>query len=639
MKERFLSCILITALMLNAWFIKPITSIQEESGQSLPARYDLRESGMVTSVKNQDKLATCWAFALCAAMESNALMKGYGEYDLSERHLAYFTTHYGNSGNEYVDKECPIYCEDKKWYEEHTAQAPIGALMKGYGPGAEATYPYIGIRTALNAKDATDCALKVSGCIFVPNDDINAVKTAVTKYGAVVINIYPYCWNLSRVCNNSSGAVYASNTNGGKDFHFVTIVGWDDNYSKTKFLTTPPGNGAWIVKNSWGSRTGDKGYYYISYYDAELKQPLSPWFSFDVSPASIYDYLYQYDGGAGIDVINKVSSVAMTFKAKENESLTGIQIKPQGAATVTISLYRNVSSPKSIGSAKAIYTQSYKITDSGYQTLSFDKTVNINAGETILAVASFSKEVDYYADSAYESDREQGGRGIANAKAGETYIKKSGSWQDLATYSKKPASACIKVLAKKGHNRKTIKKLAGSNLGTTSLTFSNNKEATAALSWDAIKKAKKYDIYRKAEGEKGFTLLKTVDSKTSKYSDTNLTLGKKYSYMVVAVNDSAESACPVKTITATIEATWIKSLDNSVKGRITVTVNKTKSAESYSIYRLEGEKYKWIGSTKTGTYIDSTVEPGKTYTYKTRAVKGKLLSVMSGAKKVTAKKN
>ena len=203
-------------------------------------------------------------------------MKGYGEYNLSERHLAYFTTHYGDADNDAINKECAIYCEDKKWYEDHTAEAPIATLMKGFGPALESTYPYSSIKGSVSAKKATDCAFRLKGCYFIPHDDKDAIKAAVQKYGAVVMNVYPYCWNLSRVCNQSSGAVYSSNTNRGSGFHFLNIVGWDDNYSKRNFLTAPPGDGAWIVKNSWGPRTGDKGYYYISYYDAELQNPISP---------------------------------------------------------------------------------------------------------------------------------------------------------------------------------------------------------------------------------------------------------------------------------------------------------------------------------------------------------------------------
>lgn len=63
--------------------------------------------------------------------------------------------------------------------------------------------------------------------------------------------------------------------------HVVTIVGWDDTYPKGNFPTEPEGNGAWIVKNSWGSKDGDAGslshwgidgtgYFYLSYYDMSV---------------------------------------------------------------------------------------------------------------------------------------------------------------------------------------------------------------------------------------------------------------------------------------------------------------------------------------------------------------------------------
>ena len=96
--------------------------------------------------------------------------------------------------------------------------------------------------------------------------------------------------------------------------HGVTIIGYDDNYSKDNFTlkkdgevvegSTPPADGAFIVKNSWGAVTeedkataieteqgniyespnadnwgiDDTGYFYISYYDTGISRPLS--FSF-----------------------------------------------------------------------------------------------------------------------------------------------------------------------------------------------------------------------------------------------------------------------------------------------------------------------------------------------------------------------
>lgn len=41
--------------------------------------------------------------------------------------------------------------------------------------------------------------------------------------------------------------------------HSVTIIGWDDNYPKENFLGghQPEGNGAFLIKNSWGSELNE----------------------------------------------------------------------------------------------------------------------------------------------------------------------------------------------------------------------------------------------------------------------------------------------------------------------------------------------------------------------------------------------
>eukprot|EP00833_Pecoramyces_ruminatium_P002758 jgi/Orpsp1_1/1176790/evm.model.c7180000059018.1 len=81
--------------------------------------------------------------------------------------------------------------------------------------------------------------------------------------------------------------------------HSVTIVGYDDDYPVSNFLQgmvngtdiSPPGDGAFICKNSWGSRDDQfyakpewgyngTGYFYLSYYDKSIHDPTS--FDFSV---------------------------------------------------------------------------------------------------------------------------------------------------------------------------------------------------------------------------------------------------------------------------------------------------------------------------------------------------------------------
>lgn len=68
-----------------------------------PEKFDLRQRGVVTPVKSQSPFGTCWSFGTIAASESSLLsamgltaeefVEQYGEeLDLSEKHLAYFTS-------------------------------------------------------------------------------------------------------------------------------------------------------------------------------------------------------------------------------------------------------------------------------------------------------------------------------------------------------------------------------------------------------------------------------------------------------------------------------------------------------------------------------------------------------------------
>lgn len=208
----------------------------------LPATYDLRSLGYVTSVKNQGNCGSCWTFATCASTESYWLRNGQGTNDLSE----------DNINN----------CHDFDWTPCNGGNAMISAayVSRGSGMMTEASDPY---NDAAGACPTTINPLKyVSDVRYVSADDA-LIKQIIYDHGAVYTSYY----SDDAYLNSSSYTYYYSGTEYAN--HAVTIVGWDD----TK--VTAGGTGAWIVKNSWGSSWGLSGYFYLSYNDSRVNSEVA----------------------------------------------------------------------------------------------------------------------------------------------------------------------------------------------------------------------------------------------------------------------------------------------------------------------------------------------------------------------------
>ena len=83
---------------------------------------------------------------------------------------------------------------------------------------------------------------------------INAVKKHIKENGAVYSSIRSAVMSDEEFYNKGNAAFYYNGE--GLIDHAITIVGWDDTYSKNNFNTRPTNDGAWIVKNSWGTEWG-----------------------------------------------------------------------------------------------------------------------------------------------------------------------------------------------------------------------------------------------------------------------------------------------------------------------------------------------------------------------------------------------
>lgn len=124
----------------------------EAQAEPLPAKFDLRDRGVVTPVKRQNPWASCWSFGAIAAAESSILSEMGATYadtglDLSERHLIFFSMNpITEDQNESQSGEGLYHLggEGNNNAAFRTANTIVSSTLfsTGVGPMLEEDYPY-----------------------------------------------------------------------------------------------------------------------------------------------------------------------------------------------------------------------------------------------------------------------------------------------------------------------------------------------------------------------------------------------------------------------------------------------------------------------------------------------------------------
>lgn len=461
------------------------TNAIKPRGVPLPEQYDLRNEGLVTGTRNQNPWGACWSFGNTSSIESNAVLNGAGSagsLDYSEHYMAWFTFQpYQGEGYEIVEGAANALDFGGR------RQMATADTTAWFGPIDETLAPYVNAAGTLDKdgdwslssslRDETD-EVHVQNVDYLPEtgvfadtavdkdgntyktgysfdeDALKAVKSALMKNGVLDVSYYS-ARSLpdqeekpTEIFNMDNHAQYSPRNASAN--HEVSIVGWNDTYGVENFSTTPPGPGAWIVKNSWGKGNGGpdsvdaEGYFYISYYDQTVSEFTSYQVDVPKNGLFVYDNNYQYDFLGYKSFMSVPPSEASTgnrvanvFTAEKDEVLTAVSaITVDTNSTVEVEIYRLADGADLSDAGEAVSTVTAYPTYGGFHTIELNKDVELKAGERFAVVETITGASGGYLpiEMGYSGIIMQGGGGqiksIAKIEPGQSYVgsEENGQW-------------------------------------------------------------------------------------------------------------------------------------------------------------------------------------------------------------------
>ncbi|MCP4344032.1 MAG: hypothetical protein GY795_00720 [Desulfobacterales bacterium] len=431
-----------------------------EGASSGDSKYDMRDpdsngndsDSLLTPVRNQNPCGACWTFATYGSLESS-LKQSFG---------------FSDSVNDYSEDNLK-HLHGFEWGPCSGGNLSMSTayLARYSGPVSESDDPYDPSETSDYCTDCTP-ARYVDNSVWMPvRADVNDnayIKQAILDHGGLYSSFY---WN-STYYNGSPDYTYyysgSSSTN-----HAIVIVGWDDN----KVVSGAPGNGAFIIRNSWASSWGEGGYFYISYYDTTLAFSSLGYFIDEDDDQLKIETIYQYDTlgrTSGMGWGDKVDWGANLFTPDADGQLAAVGFYIASSnMSYEIYIYDDFNGSQF---STLLGSKTGSVQYPGYYTAKLDSSVSIKSGDNFAVVIKFDASNSGYS-YPIPLERPVGGYASATANAGESYISNNGTTFSDVTNSYTNTNVCIKAIVSAGtaDTAEIHTPAPGSTLTSTTETF------------------------------------------------------------------------------------------------------------------------------------------------------------------------